>query len=93
VETLVVIHLMMMTRKDIAHRMVADDDAHAAMDPAMAVAAMETQTQDHTMVEALEEAVEITVVTAVVAEEVTLEEQECGMPARVMPSPSPPSTI
>ena len=87
-----VIHLMTMTRKDIAPRMVADDDAHADKDPAMAVAAMETQTQDRTMVEDLGEAVEIMAATAEVVVEVILEEQECDKPTRVRPNPFPPST-
>jgi hypothetical protein len=69
-----VIHLMTMTHRDIAPRMAADDDAHAAKDSAMvAVEAMETQTQGQAMEEALGEVAEITVATVVEVVEATLE--------------------
>jgi hypothetical protein len=87
-----VTHLMTMTHKDIAPHTAADDDAHAAKDSAMAVAATATQTQDRTMVETLGEAVETLAATAEAVVEVTLEEQECDKPTRVRPNPSPPST-
>jgi hypothetical protein len=91
VEIRMVIHLMTTTHKETVPRMAVDDDAHVAKDSAMAEAATETRTQDHTMVEDLGEMVEIMVVTAVAVVEVILVEQVCDKSTRVRPSPSPPS--